>query len=79
MAADSYGAQSNQPAVRIPANTISLNGIRNAEAHLSSLTAKDGPYDVVYESFYYYALPDPHDLSCTVSKALGDKFDFPAY
>jgi hypothetical protein len=47
--------------------------------HFSSLSHKDGPFAVVYESFHYLALPNPQDLSCTIIKALGDKFDFLAY
>jgi hypothetical protein len=34
---------------------------------------------LLYESFHYLALPNPRDLTCTVIKALGDKFDFLAY
>lgn len=49
------------------------------EVHLADLTAKDGPFPVVYEAFHYLALPNPRDLSCTVIRALGDKFDFLAY
>jgi hypothetical protein len=45
----------------------------------SSLTRKDGPFAVVYESFHYLSLPRPQDLSCTVIHDLGDKFDFLAY
>jgi hypothetical protein len=52
---------------------------KSAEVHLSSLTHKDGPFAVVYESFHYLRLPHAQDLSCTVIKALGDKFDFLAY
>ncbi|SPE41454.1 conserved hypothetical protein [Candidatus Sulfopaludibacter sp. SbA3] len=47
--------------------------------HLSSLSRKDGPYAGVYESFHYLAPPRPQDLSCTIIRALGDKFDFLAY
>jgi hypothetical protein len=47
--------------------------------HLSSLTRKDGPFAAVYEAFHYLAPPRPQDLSCTIIKALGDKFDFLAY
>lgn len=47
--------------------------------HFSSLSHKDGPFAAVYESFHYLAQPKPQDLSCTVIKALGDKFDFLAY
>jgi hypothetical protein len=46
---------------------------------LSALTPQDGPFPVVYEPFHYLALPNPRDLTCTVIKALGDKFDFLAY
>jgi hypothetical protein len=56
-----------------------LLGKRGGEVHFSSLTHKDGPFSVVYESFHYLALPRPQDLSCTVIKALSDKFDFLAY
>lgn len=62
-----------------PLQTVSLSGIRSPEVHLSSLTRKDGPFAVVYESFHYLALPHAQDLACTVIKALGDKFDFLAY
>jgi hypothetical protein len=53
--------------------------IADARVHFSSLGRKDGPYAVVYEAFHYLHLPRPQDLSCTVIKALGDKFDFLAY
>jgi len=55
------------------------SGIRSSEVHFSSLTRNDGPFVIVYESFHYRALPRPQDLSCTIIKALGDKFDFLAY
>jgi hypothetical protein len=53
--------------------------IKSAAVHFSSLSQKDGPFAVAYESFHYLALPRPQDLSCTVIKSLGDKFDFLAY
>lgn len=56
-----------------------LLGTRGGAVHFSSLTPKDGPFAVAYESFHYLALPRPQDLSCTVIQALGDKFDFLAY
>jgi hypothetical protein len=46
---------------------------------LSSLTGKEGPFGLLYEAFHYTALPNPRDLTCTVIKALGDKFDFLVY
>lgn len=47
--------------------------------HFSSLTRKDGAFAAAYEAFHYLALPRPQDMSCTVIKALCDKFDFLAY
>jgi hypothetical protein len=70
---------SPEPVAKIVPHVIHLSGIQNPEVHLSSLTRKDGPFAVVYESFHYLALPKPQDLSCTVIQALGDKFDFLAY
>ena len=67
------------PVGRLSPHVVRLSGIFNPEVHLSSLTRKDGPFAVVYESFHYLALPKPQDLSCTVIKGMGDKFDFLAY
>ncbi len=67
------------PAEQIPPQAVRLAGVRNPEVHFSTLTRKDGPFAVAYESFHYAALPRPQDLSCTVIKSLGDKFDFLAY
>jgi hypothetical protein len=67
------------PVERLAPHVFRLTGIRNPEEHLSSLTRKDGPFAVVYESFHYLSLPRPQDLSCTVINGLGDKFDFLAY
>ena len=50
-----------------------------AAVDLSSVKLNDGPFAGVYESFHYLSLPNPRDLTCTVLKALGDKFDFLAY
>ncbi|MGA8271983.1 MAG: hypothetical protein WB919_10540 [Candidatus Sulfotelmatobacter sp.] len=75
----SVKGDSGEPVEQLPRHTIRLTGIRSPEVHLSSLTRKDGPYAVVYESFHYLALPKSQDLSCTVIKSLGDKFDFLAY
>ena len=56
-----------------------LAAVRSAEAHLSALKRGDGPFPAVFESFHYLSLPNPHDLSCTVIRALGDRFDFLPY
>lgn len=68
-----------EPVERIAPRAVKLSGVSNPEVHFSSLTRKDGPFAVAYESFHYLSLPRPQDLSCTVIKALGDKFDFLAY
>ncbi len=64
---------------RIPPQPVALTGIRSPEVRLSSLKRQDGPFQVIYESFHYLALPNPRDLACTVIKGLGDRFDFLAY
>jgi hypothetical protein len=60
-------------------HVVKRTGVLSAEAHLSTLKPADGPFPVIYEAFHYLALPNPRDLTCTVIKALGDKFDFLAY
>ncbi len=79
VSADASAPGSDAPVAQILAHPVSLSGIRNVEAHLSSLKPSDGPFSVVYEAFHYYALPNPRDLTCSVIKSLGDKFDFLAY
>jgi hypothetical protein len=73
--------QGTQPATvdQIPPCAVTLVGIRSPETDLSSVKRQDGPFAMIYESFHYLALPNPRDLTCTVIKALGDKFDFLAY
>lgn len=44
-----------------------------------STVRKRETFAAPYEAFHYLAAPAPQDLSCTVIKALGDKFDFLAY
>ena len=58
---------------------VLLAGEKPSAVHFSSLKREDGPFAALYESFHYLALPRPQDLSCTVIRALGDKFDFLAY
>ncbi|MGH9781375.1 MAG: hypothetical protein ACRD33_06095, partial [Candidatus Acidiferrales bacterium] len=79
VSADTAAPGSEQPVSQIPAQLVALHGIRNPEVHFSSLKPQAGPFPIAYEAFHYYALPNNRDLSCTVIKALGDKFDFLAY
>jgi hypothetical protein len=58
---------------------VTPGAVKPRAVHFSSLSQKDGPYGVIYESFHYLAVPKPQDLSCTLIKALGDRFDFLAY
>jgi len=79
VSADASAAGSQEPVSTVSASTVGLAGMHTPEVHLSSLKPEDGPFPVLYEAFYYYALPNPRDMSCTVIKSLGDKFDFLAY
>jgi len=63
----------------IPPHAVTLAGIRSPQVDLSTVKPQDGPFPLAYESFYYPAPPSARDLTCTVIKALGDKFDFLAY
>ncbi len=66
-------------AVSVPAHSFTLAGVASPEVHFSSLTRKDGPFPVVFETFHYLRPTRAQDLSCSVIKALGDKFDMLAY
>lgn len=79
ISADVVAPGSQNAVDQVAAGAIALNGIRSPEVHLSSLKKQDGPFPIVYESFHYLALPNPRDLTCSVLKTLGDKFDFLAY
>ena len=79
VSADASAPSSDVPVAQIPARPVILSGIRDPEVHLSSLKPQDGPFTAFYETFHYYALPNPRDLTCSVIKRLGDKFDFLAY
>ena len=63
----------------VPPHAVTLSGIHSPEVDLSAVKKQDGPFAIAYEAFHYYALPNPRDMTCTVIKALGDKFDFLAY
>jgi hypothetical protein len=59
--------------------TVTLTGLESPAVDLSSMKKQDGPFPVVYEAFHYLKPPRAVDLTCTVIKALGDKFDMLAY
>src|SRR5579863_782346 len=69
----------SEAVARIAPHAVRLSGVHNPEVHFSSLTRRDGPFSLAYESFHYMHLPRSQDLSCTIIKALGDNFDFLAY
>jgi hypothetical protein len=58
---------------------VPSDAVKPVPVHFSSLSRKDGPFPAIYEAFHYLRVPKPQDLSCTIIKALGDKFDFLAY
>jgi hypothetical protein len=77
--ADVFTGKNPKSVLGVSSHILRLSGIRDPEVHFSAITDKDGPFSVVYESFHYLNLPRPQDLSCTIIKALGDRFDFLAY
>ena len=50
-----------------------------SEVDLSNVKKEDGPFPIVFQAFHYLKPPRAVDLTCTVIKALGDKYDFLAY
>ncbi len=64
---------------RVRPHAVKLTGIVSPEVDLSSVKKQDGPFAAIYESFHYMKPPRAVDLTCTVIKALGDKFDMLAY
>lgn len=72
---ESTGGQPQQ----LAAQAVKLAGLSSPEMHLASLKRQDGAFPTVYESFYYPEAPRANDLTCSVIKALGDRFDLLAY
>ena len=64
---------------RMPPHAVKLAGFGSPEVDFSSVKKQDGPFAVAYEAFHYLKPPRAVDLTCTVIKALGDKFDMLAY
>jgi hypothetical protein len=72
-------ATAAEPTGKVPPRPVKLAGIHAADLDLSAVKPTDGPFPLAYESFHYLTLPNNRDLTCTVIKALGDKFDMLAY
>lgn len=72
-------APRNQSWIQIPPHSFTLAGVKSPEVHFSSVMSQGGPFPVVFEAFHYMKPPRAEDLTCSVIKALGDKFDFLAY
>jgi hypothetical protein len=64
---------------RIRPSAIKLAGLTSPDVDLSSVKKEDGPFTAIYQAFHYLKPPRAVDLTCTVIKALGDKFDMLAY
>jgi hypothetical protein len=64
---------------RISQQPVKLSGVTSPEVHLSSVNKQSGPFSVVFETFHYLKPPRAVDLTCSVIKALGDRFDMLAY
>jgi hypothetical protein len=77
--ADVTAGTPSAAADQVPPHAVKLTGIQGAEVQLSSVKKEDGPFAVAYEAFHYMKPPRAMDLTCTVIKALGDKFDMLAY
>ena len=73
------GGRSPGAVDQLAGRAVALSDIRSPRVDLSSLDPKAGPFPILYEPFHYLALPSPRDMTCTVIKALGDKFDILAY
>jgi len=76
---EAMDAGGSKPADEITGHTAKLDEIASPEVDLSAMKKTDGPFPIAYEAFHYLALPNARDLTCTVIKALGDKFDMLAY
>ncbi len=64
---------------QVSPHPVKLAGIVSPAVDLSAAKKQDGPYPAVYESFHYMKPPRAMDLTCSVIKALGDKFDMLAF
>ena len=78
-AAVQRGAGPAADVLQVSARAFTLSGVASPEEHLSSLTPKEGPFPVLFETFHYLRPTRAQDLSCSVIQALGDRFDMLAY
>ncbi len=71
----------NPPVIadRVAPAAVRLAGVGSPAVDLSAVKKQDGPFAVIYEAFHYMKPPRAVDLTCTVIKALGDRFDMLAY
>jgi hypothetical protein len=75
----SVQARRSQDSKQIPPHPVRLAGVTSPAVHFSSLSKSSGPFPVVFEAFHYMKPPRAQDLTCSVIRALGDKFDMLAY
>ncbi|ADW71014.1 CheW domain-containing protein [Granulicella tundricola] len=64
---------------QVAAHEVKLVGLGSPAVDLATVKKGDGPFAVAYESFHYMRPPRANDLTCSVIKALGDKYDMLAY
>jgi hypothetical protein len=64
---------------QVAPHAVRFTGVSSPALDLSSIRKQDGPFAVAYEAFHYMKPPRAVDLTCTVIKALGDKYDMLAY
>ena len=64
---------------QVTPGVVRLVGLSSPALDFSSVTSQDGPHAVAYETFHYMKPPRAMDLTCTVIRALGDRYDMLAY
>ncbi len=79
VSASSQASGSADLAAKAAPQAVKLAAIASPEVHLSTVKREDGPFPVIYEAFHYLKPTRAQDLTCTVIRALGDKFDMLAY
>lgn len=64
---------------KIAPHAVKLANLGSPSVDFATAKKADGPYPLVFEAFHYLKPPRAVDLTCSVIKALGDKFDMLAY